>query len=155
MISPAITVIMGAYNHAPFVGAAIESVLNQTQPDFEFLIADDGSVDATPNVISAYDDPRIKFTSHLRNRGACVVLNELISRARGNYVAIINSDDVWPSHKLAYQLEFLEHHENCAAIFGRVAFIDRSGQRIPRGAFLRISLRPAESIFSAVAAPFF
>jgi glycosyltransferase involved in cell wall biosynthesis len=123
---------MGAYNHAPFVGAAIESVLNQTKPDFEFLIADDGSADATPNAISAYDDPRIKFTSHLRNRGACVVLNELISRARGKYVAIINSDDVWPSHKLAYQLEFLEHHENCAAIFGRVAFIDRSGQRIPK-----------------------
>ena len=155
MISPAITVIMGAYNHAPFVGAAIESVLNQTQPDFEFLIADDGSVDATPNVISAYDDPRIKFTSHLRNRGACVVLNELISRARGNYVAIINSDDVWPSHKLAYQLEFLEHHENCAAIFGQSLLLIGADSGYPRRSFPSDSLRPAKSIFSAVAAPFF
>jgi glycosyltransferase involved in cell wall biosynthesis len=129
---PAVSVILAAYNHAPFVAQAIESVLTQEDIDLELLIADDGSSDGTGDVISRICDPRITYYPNEVNRGAGVVTNELISSAKGKYVALINSDDFWVQGKLKYQVDVLEKHPDVGATFGRAHFIDRDGLEISR-----------------------
>src|SRR5688572_16559758 len=115
MITPRVSVMMSSYNHASFVGHAIETVLGQTYQDFEFLIGDDGSTDGTPEAIQGFSDPRLIFTPHTQNRGAYAVINELIGRSRGEYVAHLNSDDFWSLDKLAYQVDFLDNHPDFGA----------------------------------------
>jgi hypothetical protein len=124
MRCPKVSILMSSYNHASFVGRAIESVLGQTFPNFEFLIGDDASTDETPNTIARFRDSRITFTPHKRNRGAYAVVNELLQRCRGEYIAHLNSDDFWPLDKLEYQVRFLDEHPEYAAIFGDAWFVD-------------------------------
>ena len=131
MSIPTISVIMATYNHAPFVAQAIESVLNQVGVDFEFLISDDGSQDETRNVVASISDPRIRFYPNEVNRGACVVTNELIERASGEFIALLNSDDYWSGpDKLAYQLQIMRENPKLGACFGRARFVDRDGKAI-------------------------
>ena len=127
-----VSVVMATYNHASFVAASMRSVLEQSHCDFEFLIADDGSADDTPDVVRSIRDPRIRFFDNRVNRGAGIVTNELIQHATGKYVALINSDDVWMPGKLSAQVNFLETHHDVAATFGRVCFIDRDSLEIPK-----------------------
>lgn len=134
MPSPKISVVMSSYNHQDFVGDAIESVLVQQDVDFEFLIADDGSSDATQDVIRQYDDPRIRFSPNPSNRGACESVNGLIAQSTGAFVALINSDDVWSSpDKLAHQLAIFEENPELGACFGRARYIDRHGAALDKG----------------------
>lgn len=129
MSSPKVSVIMPTYNHAPFVSEAIESVLAQQGVDFELLIADDGSKDGTADVARKHQDPRIRLTAHPVNRGACVVVNELITTARGEYIALLNSDDAWAvPTKLADQVRLLDANPDIGASFGRATFMDRDGR---------------------------
>ncbi|SFA65244.1 glycosyltransferase [Metapseudomonas otitidis] len=128
MTSPVVSVIMATYNHAPYVAKAIASVLEQRGVDFEFLIADDGSVDSTVQVVSAIQDTRIRFFPHRDNRGAGIVINELIAKASGEFIALINSDDCWSgSDKLAIQLNIMQGNPALGACFGRARFVSKSG----------------------------
>jgi glycosyltransferase involved in cell wall biosynthesis len=99
--NPKISVIMPAYNHEKFVGEAIESVLKQSFTDFEFIIINDGSTDGTDAVIRKYDDPRISYYVQ-ENQDAYNALNRGLSLAKGKYIAIINSDDVYHPERLAF-----------------------------------------------------
>ncbi|GJH35708.1 glycosyltransferase [Paraburkholderia hospita] len=128
---PKVSVIMATYNHGRFVAEAIESVLSQDFTDFEFIISDDGSTDDTREVVASVSDPRIQFYPNTINRGACVVTNELISKCRGTYIALLNSDDRWLDGKLSRQVEFLDTHPEIGAVFGRARFIDKDGAPIP------------------------
>lgn len=121
---------MASYNHEEFVRAAIESVLNQSFEDFEFLITDDGSTDGTRNEIRKIKDPRISFVEFPGNRGACVAMNASIERSSGRYVAVLNSDDVFLPGKLAKQVEYLEAHPDVGGTFAYPQFIDASGRRL-------------------------
>ena len=128
-----VSVVIATYNHAPFVRAALDSVLAQVAVNFEVLVADDGSEDGTPDVIRKISDTRIKFISHPVNRGACIVTNELISRARGEFVAVMNSDDIWLSpNKLKFQVDLMRAQPELGASFGRVEFIDTLGAQIAK-----------------------
>lgn len=134
MNSPKVSVIMPTYNHAPFVSEAIESVLAQQGVDFELLISDDGSQDETVAVARTHTDPRIRLTANPVNRGACVVLNELISSSRGKYIALLNSDDAWSTpNKLADQIRLLDSRPDIGASFGRATFMDRDSQPMAKG----------------------
>lgn len=90
---PFVSVALPCYNHAEFVGRAIESVLHQGYQNYEFLIADDGSSDDSVSVIRQREDPRIVFTPIKENTGfsACLYL---YAHARGKYIAAISSDDM-------------------------------------------------------------
>ena len=126
---------MPTYNHASFVAEAIASVLRQRDVAFELLIADDGSQDATRDVVASIADPRIHFTPCTVNRGACVVTNELIRRARGEFVALINSDDFWTDdYKLSHQLDVLRAAPELGACFGKARFVDKDGRPIEKSA---------------------
>ncbi|MFJ2683762.1 glycosyltransferase [Pseudomonas sp. NPDC087342] len=131
MKPPVISVVMATYNHASYVAQAIASVLKQSDVHFEFLIADDGSTDATSSVVESINDPRISFFPHRINRGACIVTNELIERAQGEFIALINSDDCWDDEdKLSFQLNILRENPGVAASFGRARFVDNRGEGI-------------------------
>lgn len=133
MTSPTVSVIMATYNHAGFVAQAIASVLSQVGVDFEFIIADDGSTDNTRQVVAAIQDDRISFFPNEINRGACVVTNELIQRASGEFIALINSDDYWVgTDKLAYQLRIMRDNPSVGACFGRARFVDKNGRPIDK-----------------------
>jgi glycosyltransferase involved in cell wall biosynthesis len=128
---PEVTVAIASYNHEAFVKECIESVLKQTFQDFEIVVTDDGSSDSTASVVAQIGDPRLTLERFPNNRGACVAINNSIRKARGKYIAILNSDDSWELDKLGKQVEFMDARQEVGAAFSRVTFIDDSGAPIP------------------------
>jgi glycosyltransferase involved in cell wall biosynthesis len=95
-----VSVIIPAYNHERFIGAAVESVLNQTYQDFELIVINDGSTDRTGEIIQSYRDGRIIYRTQ-ENQDAYNTINRGLSMVSGGYVAILNSDDVYSPGRLA------------------------------------------------------
>lgn len=124
---PRITVIIPSYNHALFISEAITSVLNQTFQDFEIIIFDDASSDNSVEIISSFNDPRIKFLSHEQNMGACYTANRMIELASGEYIALLNSDDIWELEKLSKQIEFMDENKQYGAVFSNAQIINEYG----------------------------
>jgi len=106
--SPAISVAMSVYNSARFLAPALESILAQTFTDFELLVLDDGSTDASRAVIEAYSarDPRIQLISR-ENRGLVASLNQLLASARAPIIARMDADDISEPERFALQYAFL------------------------------------------------
>jgi glycosyltransferase involved in cell wall biosynthesis len=134
MINPVITVLMPVYNAEKFLREAINSVLDQSRSDFEFLIIDDGSTDSSAEIIRTYDDPRISFVQLQNNRGLIATLNAGLDMAKGTYIARMDADDICHRDRLAMQLEFMENHEEIA-VCGTWFQMSPSGQvvRHPSG----------------------
>jgi glycosyltransferase involved in cell wall biosynthesis len=105
---PVVSVITPTYNRATVLGRSIESVLNQTYTDFEFIIVDDHSTDNTEELVRSFKDPRIRFVRHTENRGASAARNSGIGIARGEYVAFQDSDTEWLPRKLERQIALFE-----------------------------------------------
>ena len=124
---PRVSVFMPSYNHADYVAAAINSVLAQTFQDFEIIVTDDGSSDATPDIIAAFDEPRLKLKRFSTNRGAAIATNDAIRRCSGTYLALLSSDDVFLPHKLEHQVAFLDANPQVGAVFGHPEVIDKNG----------------------------
>lgn len=127
---PTVSVIIPSYNHEKYVGDCIRSVLNQTYGDFEIVITDDGSSDQTVSVIKEFKDPRIKLFTHAKNEGACIAANNCLTHARGKYIAMLSSDDVWYPHKLETQVNYLDEHPEIGVVFGKVDWIDENSDPI-------------------------
>ena len=128
--TPPVSVLMPVYNGARHVRAAIESVLAQTFGDFEFLILDDGSTDATATIAAGYGDPRIRLVV-LPHGGFCAALNHGLDIARGRYVARMDHDDVCRPKRLAAQVRFMDAHPEIgiAGGFVRAQFPDGTAPR--------------------------
>ncbi len=106
---------MSTYNDAEFLPEAMQSVLGQSFNDFEFLIVDDNSSDTTKNILADYQvkDPRIIFWSNPVNQGLTKNLNAALAKARGEFMARLDSDDAWlDKNKLKKQLDFLDKNPN-------------------------------------------
>ncbi len=127
---PLVSIILPSYNHEEHVGLAIESVLSQSFGDYELLISDDCSSDRTVDVIRTYHDKRIQLHVYTENQGATINHKYLIDRARGKYVALINSDDLWLPKKLEKQVAYMESHPDCGACFSVADMIDENGNQI-------------------------
>jgi glycosyltransferase involved in cell wall biosynthesis len=95
LMDPILTVMMPSYNYAKFLRQAIDTILNQSFSDFEFLIVEDGSTDESPEIIRAYmkQDPRIKAIFYPRNQGMLQCVNEGTALAKGKYIHYIAADD--------------------------------------------------------------
>lgn len=102
---PRVSVILPFFDRASTLGAAIESVRAQTLTNWELLAVDDGSRDGSAELVAAFADPRIKLLRHGDNRGVSAARNTGLSAARGAYVALLDSDDVWRPEKLERQLD--------------------------------------------------
>src|SRR5258708_3751905 len=115
--SPAVSVVMPAYNSEPHIAEAIESILAQTFTDFEFIIINDGSTDGTRSILHAFaaGDSRISIYEHA-NSGLVVSLNRGCQMARGKYIARMDADDVSLPTRLAKQFNYLERNSEVGII---------------------------------------
>ncbi|MFH7018003.1 glycosyltransferase family 2 protein [Flavobacterium sp. FlaQc-47] len=111
---PKITVLMPVYNCELYIKEAVDSILNQTFPDFEFIIIDDASSDATVSIIKAYDDPRIKLIQKPKNSGYTNSLNHGLTIAKGEYIARMDGDDISLPERFAKQVDFLDANNDIA-----------------------------------------
>lgn len=124
---------MPVYNGAQYIGQAIESVLNQTFSDFEFIIIDDGSTDHSLEIIDSFvkQDPKIKIFKNEKNLGLQKSLNRGIEKSHGEFIARIDHDDIWcDKDKLKKQIEFLEKNPDYALVGTGVLCIDLEGKII-------------------------
>lgn len=123
---PQVSVVMPVYNARPYLSDAIESVLGQVLGDFELIIVNDGSSDGSAEVIDRYAkaDSRIVVV-HQANQGIVSALNNGISRARGPFLARMDSDDIAMPMRFAHQVGFLRDHPDYVLVGSRVQCIDR------------------------------
>lgn len=106
---PVVSVIMPAYNVAPYIGRGIESVLAQTLTDWEMIIVDDGSTDETVAVVKRYlSDPRIKLLCNEQNMGAGYTRNRALENAQGKWIAVLDSDDWYAPERLERLVAFAQ-----------------------------------------------
>jgi glycosyltransferase involved in cell wall biosynthesis len=155
---PPITVLMPVYNGQVFLAEAIESILNQTFTDFEFLIIDDGSTDESLKIIQKYaqKDPRIKIVSNETNLKLITTLNKGISLARGEYIARMDADDISQPMRLERQFHFMQNHPEVIACGSAAWMIDKTGaviskMRPPTGKILRYTFwKPSPIIHPSV-----
>jgi glycosyltransferase involved in cell wall biosynthesis len=122
-----VSVLIKSYNHAQFVAQTIQSVLDQSFQDFEIVVTDDGSTDGTPDVIRSFADPRISLDVLPSNRGISAAMNATLARARGELVAILNSDDYALPDRLEWQVAFFDAHPDMGAVFTMPKVVDESG----------------------------
>lgn len=128
---PAVSVVMPAYNHEKYVGEAVESVLNQGFRDLELVVVDDGSKDRTGEIVRSYakDDQRVHYIFQ-ENQDAYNALNRGIREARGDWISIINSDDVYHPDRLQ-RLWDAKDRLKAQALFTSVVPVDDQSREIP------------------------
>lgn len=125
-MTPFFSVVIPVYNRAALLGRALHSVLAQTEQDFEIVVVDDGSVDNPSRVVEEFADPRIVFVRQ-ENRGGGAARNAGIDKARGRFVAFLDSDDRFFPHHLATMRKLLEN-ASCTAGYARI-LVDRGEGR--------------------------
>ena len=130
MNNPKITVLMPVYNGEKYLAEAIESILNQTYKDFDFLIINDGSTDNSVKIIESYNDPRIRLVKNKKNFGIVYSLNKGIDLAKGEYIARMDVDDVSLPERLEKQVAFVNYNPNIAVIGSYFNLIDKKGYYI-------------------------
>ncbi len=113
---PKISVVMPAYNAEKYIGKSIDSILNQTYGDFEFIIINDGSGDRTKEIILSYSDDRIVYLENEINSGIVVTLNKGLEYATGEYIARMDADDIAVAERLEKQIEFMEKNRDVGVL---------------------------------------
>ena len=126
MRAPKVSVIMSVYNGEKFLKEAVESILNQTFSDYEFIIINDGSTDHTPQVLASFDDPRLVIVNQ-DNRGLAISLNRGIRLAKGTYIARMDADDVSEPTRLERQVEVLDRNSDVVLVACWHKVIDEKG----------------------------
>ncbi|HLO18487.1 MAG TPA: glycosyltransferase [Anaerolineales bacterium] len=132
-MTPRISVLMAVYNGEKYLGEAIESVLNQTFTDFEFIIIDDGSIDSTPALLAHYaqrDPQRILLHTFDRNGGLSAALNFGLQIARGEYIARMDADDISLPGRLEEQTRYMDEHPEICALGTAFTLVDESGSHL-------------------------
>ncbi len=116
--SPLVSVVMPTYNRIGLLPRAIDSILNQTYDNFEFIIVDDGSNDGTKELLKTYaqSDPRIKILTNEKNMGISYSRNRGTDAAKGKYVAIMDSDDYSEATRFEKHVAYLEQHDDVVAL---------------------------------------
>lgn len=130
-----VTVVTAAYNAASYIAETIESVLAQTYTDFDYIVVDDGSSDGTADIVSRYA-PRVTLLRQ-ENAGAGAARNRGVERAGGDYVAIVDADDVWAPQKLARQVAAMDRERHAGLCYTNAASM------LPDGSVLEpVMIRP-------------
>lgn len=140
MQKPLISIIMPAYNSEAYISESIYSVLNQTWDNWELLVIDDASSDRTKDIIQAFQksDSRIHYIANASNMGVAGSRTHGIHLSRGEWIAFLDSDDLWTPEKLSDQFAFAQQM-NALFTFTGSAFIDREGH--PLSHVLTVPLR--------------
>ncbi|RYH72789.1 glycosyltransferase [Flavobacteriaceae bacterium 144Ye] len=123
---PRITILMPVYNCEAFIAATLESLLQQTFSDFELLVIDDASTDATVSIIEGFDDSRIHLIVKPENTGYTHSLNRGLTMAKGDYIARMDADDIALPERLAQQVTFMDAHPEVVACGTAYQIMDTS-----------------------------
>lgn len=125
-----VSVIMPAYNAEKTISESVESVIFQTYKDWELIVIDDGSTDNTVAVLSQFakSDSRIHFYQNKKNCGVSYTRNRAVELAKGEWIAFIDSDDLWDKEKLEKQISLLNEHPDMAIAYTASCFIDENGK---------------------------
>ena len=132
---PEITVLMPVYNGEKYLRPAIESILNQTFSDFEFLIINDGSTDNSESIILSYKDERIRYVKNENNLKLIKTLNKGIDLARGKYIARMDADDISLPTRLEREIEYMESHPECGLVSVFPYVMSESGKILHKSRF--------------------
>lgn len=130
---PRVSVVISTYNRERYVGLAIESVLAQTFPDIELIVVDDGSTDSTRDVVSRFGS-RVRY-AYQDNSERAAARNHGLRLASGQYVAFLDSDDLWLPEKIELELRRFEQYPEAGVVFSDAMFMDESGA--PLGQLVR------------------
>ncbi len=131
--TPRVTIILPTYNSELYLSKAIDSVLKQTFTAWRLLIIDDGSTDGTRKMFEGglYRDDRISYRRNDKNLGLIASLNLAIGLVEGEYFARLDADDFWlDEQKLAYQVDFLDNHPDCAMVGTGAVAVEETGRRV-------------------------
>ena len=131
-VKPVVSVIIPTYNREPLLRESIASVLNQTFTAWELIVADDGSTDDTLTYLAGLHDPRVHVLALERHGNMARMRNVAVAHARGEWLAFLDSDDLWSPNKLELQLERLFAFPNCDWSCTGFRFIDADGASIPQ-----------------------
>jgi len=133
---PLVSILILTYNRAHYLQSAIESVLNQTYTNWELILIDDGSTDGTKDLVGSYSDSRITYKSHTNNEGLYVRRQGSLRYVNGQYVAILDSDDIWDSPlKLTEQVRFLENNPDHALVGTFITLIDEDSNILRKDSY--------------------
>lgn len=123
--SPRLSVVMNVWNGERFLELAIDSVLNQTYRDFEFLIIDDASTDGSSAILGRLTDPRVRVVRLPERVPLGAARNHGVEAARGEWIAWIDQDDLWMPDKLSRQMELIDQHggPDLGLVFGRTLYL--------------------------------
>lgn len=133
MSTPKVTVIIPCFNREKYVREAIDSVLNQTYPNIELLAVNDGSTDSTPKILNDYQqNSYLQLLEHSGgiNKGQSASINLALKQARGQYIAILDSDDYWDLHKIEKQVQFLESNKTVGLVYGNGFAVNEQGKSL-------------------------
>lgn len=114
--TPTISVVMAAYNAAPMIGETLDALFAQDFTDFELLVIDDRSTDATAAIVARHPDPRIRLFVQDRNGGPVIARNHGFAEARGRYIAALDHDDLCLPHRFSRQVAYLDSHPDIALV---------------------------------------
>lgn len=130
-MTPRVSVVIPVFNRERYVGATITSVLEQTYSDVEILAVDDGSTDGSREVLNSFGH-RIRVLEHpgRANRGQSASLNLGLREARGEYVGMLDSDDLWLPRKLELQVGYLDSHPDVGLVYGNGWAIDEHDRKL-------------------------
>lgn len=135
--SPVVSVCVPTYNSARFIAATVQSILDQTFPDFEVIVVDDASTDGTAEIVAAMEDPRLRLIRNRENLGAVANWNKAVGPASGTYVKLVCGDDLLASDCLETQVEAMERDQSVVIVAGRRDIIDEQGEVLFAGRGLR------------------
>jgi glycosyltransferase involved in cell wall biosynthesis len=125
-----VSVVIPAYNQAQFLGEAIQSVLDQTYPNFELLVVNDASPDNTAEVVGQFSDPRMRYIAHEENRGLPAARNSGMRAAEGELIALLDGDDFFHPDKLAAHVDFYKQHPRTGATYNNRFDLNYSAKTI-------------------------
>lgn len=123
-----VSIIMPSYNTAPYIKQTVQSVLAQTYTNWELIIVDDCSTDNTDEIVDAIKDSRIRYFKNEKNSGAAISRNKALREAKGQWIAYLDSDDLWMPKKLEKQIKFMEEN-GCAFSYTNYEEIDVDGNK--------------------------
>ena len=124
---PKVSVVMPVYNREAFVSESVGSILDQTFEDFEFIIIDDGSTDRTVAIVQEHmqQDSRIRLVILPENVGIARATNRGINEAQGQYIALMDSDDVSIRTRLEHQVDYLDQHPDVDVLGTQMQVVDK------------------------------
>lgn len=138
---PKVSVIMAVHNGEAYLREAVESILNETFADFEYIIIDDGSTDSTPRILTSYTDSRIRLLPNEHNIGLTRSLNRGLEAAQGEYIARMDADDISLPLRFEKQVAYLDSHPEVGLLATNIQFVNERGKLLFDGRPMHSSAR--------------